>query len=339
MPWPPTEWHYAPSVRRTQKDDSALGHGSCVASKAAGWKDGVSKNSRLVIMKSSLTLADQHWAFSAALDDILSKGRQRRAVILYPRASTQTAETIGRGGGGEPVEMWIAIKNLIDELRREAGTLTVVPAGNFALRSKKIDTFPGIWASSLNPLSKDAPLPVVGDNNPSLLAVGSITNSGSQAPSSQGQGELFLRFAPGEEVRCAGGEPSLPAQVDATGTSFAAAMVNILFLFSTIHIYLSQDKEENKSTKDIYLFLTDTKKCKIKVAGLIAYTQTQTPWTSTSDLISKIQTRKLYSMPTTENPTEAVWNGLNGAAKAGQQNISSSYSLSGMGLLNLTASA
>ena len=229
MPWPPTEWHYAPSVRRTQTDDSTLGHGSCVASKAAGWRDGVSKNSRLVIMKSSLKLADQHWAFSAALDDIISKGRQRRAVILYPRASTQAAENIGRGGGGGPVEMWIAIKNLIDELSREAGTLTVVPAGNFATRSKKIDTFPGIWASNSNPLSEDAPHLVMGDNNPSVLAVGSITNAGSQAPSSQGQGEPLLRFAPGEDVRCAGGEPSSPAQVDAAGTSFAAAMVFIPF--------------------------------------------------------------------------------------------------------------
>ena len=259
MPWPPTEWHYAPSVRHTQTDDSTLGHGSCVASKAAGWKDGVSKNSRLVIMKSSLTLADQHWAFSAALDDIISKRRQKRAVILYPRASTQSAESIERGGGG-PVEMWVAIKNLIDELSREVGILTVVPAGNFALRSKKIDTFPGIWASPYDPLSTNASHPVVGNNNPSLLAVGSITNSGSQAPSSQGQGEPFLRFAPGEEVRCAGGgDPSSPAQVDGSGTSFAAAMVITPFLLSTLPISPSlslslQTKERKKKQpfKTIY---------------------------------------------------------------------------------------
>ena len=250
MPWPPTEWRYAPAVRRTQTDDSSLGHGSCVASKAAGWKDGVSKNSRLVIMKSSLTIADQHWAFSAALDDIVLKRRQRRAVILYPRASTQAAEDIGRGEGGGPVEMWIAVKSLIDQLGRETATLTVVPAGNFVLRSKKIDAFPGIWASNSDPLSKDAPDSIVGNNNPSLLAVGSITNSGSKAPSSQGQGEPFLRFAPGEEVRCAGGEPSLPAQVDAAGTSFAAAMVIILLLFSTLHI---------SPSKNIHLFPTNTK--------------------------------------------------------------------------------
>ena len=260
MPWPPTEWHYAPSVRRTQTDDSTLGQGSCVASKAAGWKDGVSKNSRLVIMKSSLTLADQHWAFSTALDDIISKGRQRRAVILYPRASTQAAERIGRVGREGPVEMWIAIKDLIDELSREAGALTVVPAGNFATRSKKIDTFPGIWASNSNPLSEDAPQLVVGDNNPSVLAVGSITNFGSQAPSSQGQGEPFLRFAPGEDVRCAGGGPSSPAQVVAAGTSFAAAMVFILPLsFPTIHLSLSlllKTKKKVQPTKHISSFLS-----------------------------------------------------------------------------------
>ena len=253
MPWPPTEWRYAPAVRRTQTDDSSLGHGSCVASKAAGWKDGVSKNSHLVIMKSSLTIADQHWAFSAALDDIVSKRRQRRAVILYPRASTQAAEDIARGGAGGPVEMWIAIKNLIDQLSREAGTITVVPAGNFVLRSKKIDAFPGIWASNPNPLSKDASNLVGVDSNPSLLAVGSITNSGSKAPSSQGQGEPFLRFAPGEEVRCAGGAPSLPAQVDAAGTSFAAAMVIILFLFPP-HTYLPLKTKKKLNPPKIFIF-------------------------------------------------------------------------------------
>ena len=260
MPWPPTEWFYAPAVPRTQTDDSILGLGSCAASKAAGWNDGVSKNSRLVILKSSLKLADQHWAFTTALDDIISKRRQRRAVILYPRASTQAAESIGRGEEGGPVEMWIAIKNLIDELSRKAGALTVVPAGNFATRSKKIDTFPGIWASNSNPLSKDAPHLVMGDNDPSVLAVGSITNSGSQAPSSQGQGQPFLRFAPGEYVRCAGGKPSSSAEVDGAGTSFAAAMVIVLFLFLPPYTSLSpQNKQKRQSTKNIYLFLTDTR--------------------------------------------------------------------------------
>ena len=136
------------STRRSQNPiriyKSTLGHDSYATSKAAGWKDGVSKNSRLVIMKSSLTPSDQHWAFSAALDNILSKRRQRRAVIPYPRASTQTAENIERGGGGGPVEMWIAIKTPIGELSRGTGTLNVVPAGDFATRSKKIDTLPGI---------------------------------------------------------------------------------------------------------------------------------------------------------------------------------------------------
>ena len=225
MPWPPTpaEWHYAPGVRHTQTDDSFDGHGTCVASKAAGWRSGVSKNSQLVIMKASLTVADQHWAFAAALDDILAKGRQKRAVIVYPRTSTQAADDAYRGGH---LYMWSAIQNLIDELNRDAGILVVVPAGNFATRSKRIDTFPGIWADS-KPVSQG--LGLTAGNIKPLLAVGAVTLTGAQAPFSQGVKESQLRWAPGEQVTCAGGYLS-PEQVYADGTSFAASMV--LFSFS-----------------------------------------------------------------------------------------------------------
>ena len=220
MLWPPTpeEWHYAPGVRRTQTDDSLHGHGSCVASKAAGWKNGVSKNSRLVIMKASLTVADQHWAFASALDDILQKGRQRRAVIVYPRVSTQAADYVDREG---PRSMWSAIRNLINELSHDAGIPVVVAAGNFPLSSKRINTYPGIWAN-FKPASKGSGL-VVGDAKP-VLAVGAVTLKGSRAPFSQGLDEFQLRWAPGDGVRCAGGSES-PEQVDASGTSFAASMV------------------------------------------------------------------------------------------------------------------
>ncbi len=95
MPWPPEpdEWHYAYGVSDSTTDDNLAGHGSCVASKAAGWKTGVSKNSQLVIMKSLPTLADVNFAFAAALDDIIEKDRQGKAVVVYPATSIQTFGT------------------------------------------------------------------------------------------------------------------------------------------------------------------------------------------------------------------------------------------------------
>ena len=84
------EWHYGPNVRRTESDDDPQGHGSCVASKAAGWKTGVSKNSRLVVMKSSHSLQDITFAFFTAFEDIMAKSREKKAVVLYPRTSLRT---------------------------------------------------------------------------------------------------------------------------------------------------------------------------------------------------------------------------------------------------------
>ena len=91
MPWPleSDEWHYAYGASKSTTDDDLSGHGSCVASKAAGWKTGVSKNSHLVVMKSLPTLADVNFAFAAALDDIIDKDRQGRAVVIYPATSIQ----------------------------------------------------------------------------------------------------------------------------------------------------------------------------------------------------------------------------------------------------------
>ena len=221
MPWPPKpeEWHFAPGVRQTRTDESNNGHGSCVASKAAGWKNGVSKNSQLVIMKSSLKLADQHWAFTAALDDILQKGRQKKAVIVYPRTSTRDASDVYRKG---PLFMWEAIGNLIHELSHDAGVLVIVPAGNFILRSKSIDTLPGVWGE-FKPVIQGSHLRAA-EPKIALLAVGAVTLKGAKAAFSQGLKESQLRWAPGEEVTCAGG-PWMPESVRADGTSFAASMV------------------------------------------------------------------------------------------------------------------
>ncbi|KAL8699224.1 MAG: hypothetical protein Q9201_006122 [Fulgogasparrea decipioides] len=120
------EWHYGDGVSRQATDDSKAGHGTCVSSKAAGWKNGVSKNSRLVMMKSSGTVADETWAFAEALDDILSKQRQRKAVVVYPRLSLTAFAP-----GSEPAANWDSIQALIRDLF-EANVVVVNCAGNEA---------------------------------------------------------------------------------------------------------------------------------------------------------------------------------------------------------------
>lgn len=170
-------------------------------------------------MKASLTVAGQHWAFSAALDDILSKGRQKKAVILYPRVSTKTADDDYREG---PRFMWSAIQDLVDTLSQDAGILTIVAAGNAGALSRKIDRYPALWADS-----KPAPVgpgQTPGELKP-LLAVGAVTPTGRVARFSQGLTEFQLRWAPGKDIMCAGGGQWTPEPVTAQGTSFAALMV------------------------------------------------------------------------------------------------------------------
>lgn len=88
MPGGQPEWHFPRrSILRIEKDDDKHGHGSCVASKAAGKLTGVSKNSRLVIMKASNWMYDELSAFVAVLHDVTQKRRGGRSVVVYSRSS------------------------------------------------------------------------------------------------------------------------------------------------------------------------------------------------------------------------------------------------------------
>ena len=206
MPFGPVEWHFPlEDNRKSQSDDDKISHGSCVASKAAGFVNGVSKNSRIVMMKASLKLADDNWAFSAALDDIILKGRQGRAVVVYPRTSKHTFSRIA-----VPPELpdnWFSIKNLMNELF-ENDTPVVTGAGNNASRSLSPDTVPAVWDRA----SRQFP----------LIAVGSMDTIGIRTSWTQNMHGSAV-WAPGI-VQCAGG-PSSADNVIAKGTSFSAAMV------------------------------------------------------------------------------------------------------------------
>lgn len=208
MPWPPQpdEWHYAYGVSPTTTDDDLSGHGSCVASKAAGWNAGVSKNSRLVVMKSLLTVADVNFAFAAALDDVVEKHRQGRAVVVFPATSIQTFNA-----GSDLPRNWRSVKELIQSLFFN-GVPVVTAAGNNAARSSSLDTLPALWG--------------LGFESFPLIVVGAATTDGSTARFSQGAANPdAIVWAPGESVVCANGPSSAGLSVR-SGTSFAAGMVS-----------------------------------------------------------------------------------------------------------------
>lgn len=207
MPWPPEadDWHYAYGVSDSTTDDNLAGHGSCVASKAAGWKTGVSKNSQLVVMKSLPTLADVNFAFAAALDDIIEKNRQGKTVVVYPATSIQTF-----GAGSSLPRNWQSVRELIQELLAQ-DVVVVTAAGNHAARSSAPDTVPAIWAL---------------DPNFPLIVAGAVTTDGTIARFSQGAAASSeIVWAPGKNIVCANG-PSSPGLAVRSGTSFAAAMVS-----------------------------------------------------------------------------------------------------------------
>ncbi|KAL8692227.1 MAG: hypothetical protein Q9218_002703 [Villophora microphyllina] len=202
------EFHYGFNAVTEERDDSKDGHGSCVASKAAGWKNGVSKNSRLVMMKSSGTVADDLWAFAATRDDVLTKRRQGKAVVVYPRLSNALYTP-----GAPQLANWDAIYRIIQELFN-ANVTVVTCAGNQATRSSAVDRVPAVWAT------KDYP----------LIVAGAVTNKGDIARFSQGGGTpKDIAWAPGENVVCAKGtlSPSTSPERFATGTSMSAGMVTI----------------------------------------------------------------------------------------------------------------
>ena len=208
MPWPPApeEWHYAFGVSASPTDDDLAGHGTCAASKAAGWKTGVSKNSQLVVIKALTTLADVTFAFAAALDDIIAKHRQGRAVVLYP-----TTSTLALGMAPLP-KSWLSIRKLIQELFAH-DVVVVTAAGNDAARNPAVDTVPAAWGLD-------------GDDEFPLIVAGAVKADGSFAPFSQGVvNPARLFWAPGESIVCANG-PSSAGLAVRSGTSFAAAMVS-----------------------------------------------------------------------------------------------------------------
>ena len=92
-------------------------------------------------MKSSLNIADIHFSFAAAIDDILTNGRKRKSVILFPSTS---ADRYNRFSAVP--KNWAAVRGLILEAF-DNDIPVVVPAGNGALGSapRAVDSVPALW--------------------------------------------------------------------------------------------------------------------------------------------------------------------------------------------------
>ncbi len=200
------EWHYGYHVNADPTDDSNAGHGSCVASKAAGWINGVSKNSVLVMLKASMDMADTNWAFAKALDDILVKSRQGKAVVVYPRSSTETPFS-----DSAVPPAWLSVKQLIQDLM-DNDVVVVTCAGDDGTSKIPPWKFPALWSE---------------DNYP-LIVAGAVGADGGYTAISQGRNvPNRVVWAPGESVLCATGKPSRspPFTRIGRGSSFSAGMV------------------------------------------------------------------------------------------------------------------
>ena len=217
MVHPPSvkDWIFAQKTDQTYIDDS--GHGTSVASKALGYKSGVSKNSRLIIVKCSLTTIAASSAFKRVVENITTTGRGGKAVVVMSRTSTgQGIKPGARRGHYE------YIQDKIGALR-DLNVPVVVSGGNGGAEHKEVNGFPAL----LGRFSGDPT---------SLIAVGAVDKQGkiagfSQHPKDAGWG-AFL-WAPGVEVICAE-NGTRSGYRSRSGTSFAAPMVN--FLSHTLYL-------------------------------------------------------------------------------------------------------
>ena len=155
------------------------------------------------MMKASLTLADTNWAFAAALDEILKKGRQGKAVVVYSRLSIKESKT----SDGVPRE-WESMKQIIKDLM-DNDVVVVTCAGNDGTSKIPRWELPALWSN-------------VSDDSFPLIVAGAVGATGGYTGMSQGRNVPDrLVWAPGDSVICATGIVIGFGR----GSSFSAGMV------------------------------------------------------------------------------------------------------------------
>ena len=184
-----------------------------MASKAVGFFNGVAKGATLVSVKTTYDPSGIEHCFIKILDDISSKDRANRAVIVLP-ASFGNPNPIP----SDPIwEQWRRNSLYID-LLIELGVPTVVTAGN-----NRDPENPLTWESTHLPALVQTLAP---STFPLVIVSGAVNLTGHRASFSQAlPPNLGLSlWAPGERVACAG-MANESDTVYKSGTSFSAPMV------------------------------------------------------------------------------------------------------------------
>lgn len=175
-------------------------HGTCVASKAVGNDYGSAKKAFLVPVKIGEVRPDCITeGLEAAAEDIETKGRQRKAVVLV---SLVTEYEVEANEDDPIVELQReSIRKLV-----ELGIPVVSASGNWAqmkgdlgqLRTN-VDTMPSVFASVYP-----------------MIPVGNVDWDGQSHPDSQG-GDLLITSAMGTDIKCIDRKGK---EITNTGTSF-----------------------------------------------------------------------------------------------------------------------
>ena len=195
----PESWIFTRKSDKSRKDTHPGGHGTCVASKAVGSINGVSKASHLVPVKIAYNSESLSEAFEKILDDVHIHRRGGAAVIVCSVGS--------RSEKNIPSESFAVLYGTMELLSGEFNILVVFSTGNHADRQLRVGTYPAIEA-----------IPLVGQ-----ITVGSTTYHGVRSTFSQAN--LLTLWAPGKNVACAGLQGEGQTVVK-TGTSFAAPAVS-----------------------------------------------------------------------------------------------------------------
>lgn len=272
---------YALDAWHRPRDDSAIHHGSCVASKAVGLHAGVAKKSKLIMMKIDWESGrDIVYAFDRVYSDIKAKHREARSVVVFAGTTKES----------EDPSMIVAdtqlnsIKSCMFDLMNELATVVVVPSGNMAERPgprrEFVDTVPGLWATPQFP----------------LIVVGAVNHLQGKAWFSQ-MGPQVTVWAPGEDIICWHGDISARYVYD-SGTSFATGTVS-----------------DSSAIEAYYRHCTNLVN---QVGGLMAYLLDQFPERPrpSPSLTRVMHARdKLVSLAWRRNPSGLliIWNGEDGS--------------------------
>ena len=175
-------------------DESGDYHGTCVASKAAGRINGVTRANQIIMMKKTEYMSDTLWAWGEILRRVLQDPNHTMSVVVFPHVGISNPLT---------ARSWSQIKNYMRKLFAADVVIVGVAGNDGAQGSPVVNTQPSVWEDDTFP----------------MIVAGAVDNNGVLQSFSQG-GPHVNAWAPGFQVDCAGSPKAI-----SSGTSFSAPMV------------------------------------------------------------------------------------------------------------------